>query len=174
MYSQDLQNRANRVRLVVFDVDGVLTDGKLYYSSDGSEIKAFHVQDGAALKLLQRSGLQVAIITGRQSTMVARRAEELGVSLLRQNANNKLETLNALLVNEASLKGVTLAECACVGDDLADIVLFEAVGLGIGVPNGHPSSHKAAHWITSAAGGQGVAREVCEMLLRNQGSWPYP
>lgn len=174
MYPQDLQNRATRVRLVVFDVDGVLTDGQLYYSSDGSEIKAFHVQDGAALKLLQRSGLEVAIITGRQSTMVARRAEELGISLLRQRADDKLQTLKSLLNSETSLNGITLAECACVGDDLADIALFEAVGLGIAVPNGHPSSHKAAHWITSTPGGQGVASEVCEMLLRSQGLWPYP
>ena len=166
--------RAQNITTVVFDVDGVLTDGKLYYSANGIESKAFHVQDGAALKLLQSSGIQVAIITGRKSPMVRHRADELGIKLLRQNAGNKLETLEALLASTPSLTEVGLDQCACVGDDLADIVLFESLGLGISVPNGHPSARRAAHWVTARTGGSGVAAEVAELLLRSQGRWSYP
>ena len=174
VFSQELLDRARRVRLVVFDVDGVLTDGKLYYTADGSEIKAFHVQDGTALKLLHGAGMVVAILTGRESAMVSRRANELGIALLRQNCADKLASLTELLQTEPVLQGLSLADCACIGDDLADVPLFQAVGLGIGVPNGHPSTHRCCHWITTTAGGQGVAREVAELLLRSRGRWPYP
>ncbi|MFK7912946.1 MAG: KdsC family phosphatase [Pseudomonadales bacterium] len=172
--SAEVVARAKGITTVIFDVDGVLTDGKLYYSANGIESKAFHVQDGAALKLLQSQGLQVAIITGRKSPMVRHRADELGIKLLQQNAGNKLEALEALLARAPSLAGVGLEQCACVGDDLADIVLFEALGLGISVPNGHPSARRAAHWVTGRAGGSGVAAEVAELLLRSQDRWSYP
>lgn len=172
--SADVIERAKHITTVIFDVDGVLTDGLLHYSANGIESKAFHVQDGAALKLLRSAGLKVAIITGRRSPMVKHRADELGIKLLTQNAGNKLEALQALLDRAPELADVTLAQCACVGDDLADIALFEALGLGISVPNGHPSARRAAHWVTERAGGTGVAAEVAELLLRCQDRWTYP
>lgn len=171
---QEIRDRAAQVALAVFDVDGVLTDGQLYYSADGTETKAFHVQDGSALKLLQAHGVAVAIITGRQSPMVARRARELGIKLLVQNAGSKADALAALMASHEALADLPLSRCCAIGDDLQDIELFQQVGLAISVPNGHPSAQRSAHWVTRTAGGQGVAREVAELILRSQNSWAYP
>ncbi|MEM1231198.1 MAG: HAD-IIIA family hydrolase [Pseudomonadota bacterium] len=171
---QDVLERAARVRLAVFDVDGVLTDGKLYYSADGVETKAFHVQDGSALKMLRASGIEVAIITGRSSPMVARRARELGIELLIQNAGDKAQALTELLATRPALAQLPLEHCCAIGDDLPDIALFERVGLAISVPNGHPAARRRAHCVTETAGGQGVAREVAELLLRAHDRWNYP
>jgi 3-deoxy-D-manno-octulosonate 8-phosphate phosphatase (KDO 8-P phosphatase) len=171
---QEIRDRAAQIALAVFDVDGVLTDGKLYYAADGTETKAFHVQDGSALKLLRAHGVEVAIITGRQSPMVARRARELGIKMLVQNAGSKADALAGLLARHETLAALPLSRCCAVGDDLQDIELFGRVGLAISVPNGHPSAQRSAHWVTQTAGGQGVAREVAELILRSQNSWTYP
>jgi 3-deoxy-D-manno-octulosonate 8-phosphate phosphatase (KDO 8-P phosphatase) len=169
MASTDVINRCKSLRLVSFDVDGVLTDGQLYYSDDGREIKAFNVQDGAAIKLLQQNGVSVAILTGRNSPMVARRAAELGIEHVYQGLEDKSLALHELL---ARLQ-LTRAEIAHVGDDLQDLVLFDLVGLAISVPNGHPSVRQRAHHVTVTAGGHGVARELAELILRAQGSWDF-
>jgi 3-deoxy-D-manno-octulosonate 8-phosphate phosphatase (KDO 8-P phosphatase) len=167
--SEPVRQRAAAIRLVSFDVDGVLTDGRLLYTEQGDEIKAFHVQDGSAIKLLLEYGIQVALITGRRSAMVERRARELGIEHVFQGVADKgsaLETLCAQLrLPEHAI--------AHVGDDLPDLPLFHRVGLAIGVPNGHPATFAHVHHVTRLAGGNGVAREVCELLLRARGSWPF-
>jgi len=167
--SEPVRARAAAVELVSFDVDGVLTDGRLLYTEQGDEIKAFHVQDGSAIKLLLDYGIQVALITGRRSNLVQRRASELGIEHVFQGVSDKGAALEELC---ARLK---LAEAAVahVGDDLPDLPLFHRVGFAIGVPNGHPATFAHVHHVTSLAGGQGVAREVCELLLRARGSWPF-
>jgi 3-deoxy-D-manno-octulosonate 8-phosphate phosphatase (KDO 8-P phosphatase) len=165
----ELTERCRRLRLISFDVDGVLTDGKLYYSDDGRELKAFNVQDGAAIKLLQQHGVAVAILTGRDSPMVARRARELGIDHLFQALDDKRVGFTRLLQQT----GLTAQETAHVGDDLQDLVLFDTVGLAISVPNGHPTVMGRADFVTTTSGGQGVARELAELILRAQDSWPY-
>lgn len=164
-----LLTRARAVTLVSFDVDGVLTDGRITYTEQGDEIKAFHVQDGSAIKLMRSHGIAIAIITGRTSVMVRRRAGELGIEHVFQGTDDKAATLKLLTAR----LGIDAAAVAHVGDDLPDLPLFERVGLAIGVPNGHPAALARAHYVTELAGGCGVAREVCELLLRAKGLWPY-
>jgi 3-deoxy-D-manno-octulosonate 8-phosphate phosphatase (KDO 8-P phosphatase) len=168
-FDDSLLERARAISLVSFDVDGVLTDGQIVYSERGDELKAFNVQDGHAIKMLQSSGIEVAIITGRTSSMVTRRAAELGIAHVFQGSADKVATL-LLLIERL---GIAAAAVAHVGDDLPDLPLFGRVGLAVGVPNGHPAALAATHYVTSLSGGQGVAREVCELLLRAQGRWPF-
>ncbi len=168
-FPDQVLEKASSVKLISFDVDGVLTDGKLYYTDQGAEIKAFNVQDGSAIKLLHQHGIETAIITGRNSPMVSRRASELGISHVHQQVEDKARTLAKLCAG----LGLTHAEAAHVGDDLPDLALFQTVGLAVGVPNGHPSAIARAHYVTRLAGGQGVAREVCELILRARGLWAY-
>lgn len=168
-FPQPLLERARGISLVSFDVDGVLTDGRIVYSERGDEIKAFHVQDGHAIKMLQAHDIQVALITGRTSGIVERRAAELGIRHVYQGIAEKTAALEALLER----LGITAAAAAHVGDDLPDLPLFATVGLAVGVPNGHPSALAATHYVTQLSGGQGVAREVCELLLRARDCWPY-
>lgn len=168
-FPDQVLEKASKIRLVSFDVDGVLTDGKLYYTDQGAEIKAFNVQDGSALKLLQLHGLEIAIITGRDSPMVARRASELGIPHVYQGVDDKATALDRICAD----LGLKNAEAAHVGDDLPDLVLFQKVGLAIGVPNGHPSALASTDYVTRLAGGQGVAREVTELILRARGLWTY-
>jgi 3-deoxy-D-manno-octulosonate 8-phosphate phosphatase (KDO 8-P phosphatase) len=167
--SEDLLERARHVNLVSFDVDGVLTDGRIVYSDHGSEIKAFHVQDGSAIKLLASCGITVALITGRSSSIVDRRAAELGIEHVHQGVKDKAVVFGELL---QSLR-LPAAAAAHVGDDLPDLPVFAVAGLAIGVPNGHPATLARVHYVTQVAGGQGVAREVCELLLRAREQWPH-
>jgi 3-deoxy-D-manno-octulosonate 8-phosphate phosphatase (KDO 8-P phosphatase) len=164
-----LLERARAITLVSFDVDGVLTDGRITYTSAGDEIKSFHVQDGSAVKALQANGIQVAIITGRRSAMVDRRAGELDIAHFFQGSDDKAAVLDRLLER----LGIDGAAVAHIGDDVPDLPLFERVGLAIGVADGHPAALARAHHVTRLAGGCGVAREVCELLLRAKGLWPY-
>jgi 3-deoxy-D-manno-octulosonate 8-phosphate phosphatase (KDO 8-P phosphatase) len=168
-FPANILSRARTVRLVIFDVDGVLTDGRLYYGDDGHEMKAFHVHDGSAIKMLLSHGVEVAIITGRESLSVSKRATELGVQHLYQDVADKVVALRDL--SQAS--NVSPGEMAHVGDDLPDIGLFAEVGLAIAVPNGHSAAQQAAGYITRARGGEGVASEVCQLILTAQGKWPY-
>lgn len=168
-FPKEVLHRASRVSLVAFDVDGVLTDGKIYYTDSGEEMKAFHVQDGSAFKLLQINGVEVAIITGRHSTMVERRATELGITHVYQGSENKCEAADAIV----SILGIDLDAVAHVGDDLPDVDLFDRVGLAISVPGGHPTARGHAHYVTEAQGGSGVAREVCQLILSAKGLWRY-
>lgn len=164
-----LLEAARAIELVSFDVDGVLTDGRIVYTDDGREIKAFHVQDGAAIKQLMAGGIHVALLTGRSSPVVERRAAELGIRHLQQGLADKGPALEELT---RSLH-LSTAQVAHVGDDLPDLVLFDRVGLAISVPNGHPEVRRRADYVTETRGGDGVAREVVELLMRARGTWPY-
>lgn len=157
---------ARAIRLAVFDVDGVLTDGKLYYGADGSEHKAFHVRDGLGIKLLQRAGIQVAIITGRNSPSVSRRAAELGIDHLLQGREDKLEALRELLTAHFRTWGDDLSAVAYMGDDLPDLPAICAVGLGMTVADACPAVLAKALWCSVRPGGAGAAREAAEFILR--------
>jgi 3-deoxy-D-manno-octulosonate 8-phosphate phosphatase (KDO 8-P phosphatase) len=159
-----LIERANDIRLLVLDVDGVLTDGRLYFTARGEEMKCFHVRDGAGIVQLLRSGVQVAVISGRQSRAVERRMSELGVTWIRQGMNDKLAALRELL----DILGLTAQAIACVGDDTADLPLLETARLAVTVADAHPSLKSRAHFITQANGGQGAVREVCDLILESQ------
>lgn len=152
---------AARVRFLVLDVDGVLTDGRLYYGARGEALKVFHVRDGHGLKLLAAAGVTAAVISGRRSAMTARRCRELGVRHVLQGIEDKLAAFQRL----RGRLGVSSGECACVGDDLPDIPLMREVGLSFAVADAHPQARSAAHVVTRLAGGQGAVREVCDYLL---------
>lgn len=162
----DVRARAARVRLAVFDVDGVLTDGRVILGEDGYEYKAFHTHDGHGLRLLQESGVAVGLITGRTSTVVSRRAEELGVRHLMQGRRDKGDALDELL----GRTGIAAAEAAFVGDDLVDLPAMRRAGLALAVANATPVTRARAHYVTTAAGGAGAVREVCELLLAARGT----
>ena len=158
--------RARRIRLLVLDVDGVLTDGRLYISAAGEELKVFHVRDGSGLVAIQRAGVTVAIISGRDSAAVTRRAGELGIGHVRQGVSDKGAELDRLLAE----LDVTAEETACVGDDTPDAPMLRRAGLAIGVADAHPALLAAAHWVTRSNGGHGAVREVCDLLLSARGS----
>ncbi len=163
---QDIQERAARIRLVIFDVDGVLTDGSLFLGDDGQEYKAFHSRDGLGMTLLQDTGVQLAVITGRTSQVVRSRMESLGISNVYQGYQDKLPPYEEL---KARLS-LTNEMVAYVGDDLVDLPVMRRVGLAIAVSDAHPRVRQHAHWHTRAGGGRGAAREVCELILDAQGN----
>ena len=165
-----LYDLARSIQGIVLDVDGVLTDGKIIYGSDGSEQKHFHVQDGGSLKLLGAEGIALAIITGRNSNIVQRRAEELGISYIRQGADSKAEALDALIA-----EGFPASDLCAIGDDLQDMQLFAhpAVTLTATVANAHPAVLAKAQFVTQRSGGEGVIVELCELLLRAHERWHY-
>jgi 3-deoxy-D-manno-octulosonate 8-phosphate phosphatase (KDO 8-P phosphatase) len=158
--------RARRIRLLVLDVDGVLTDGRLYLAAAGEELKVFHVRDGSGLVAIQRAGVTVAIISGRDSAAVTRRAGELGIRHVRQGVGDKGAELDRLLAE----LGVPAEETACVGDDTPDAPMLRRAGLAIGVADAHPALLAAAHWVTKSSGGHGAVREVCDLLLSARSS----
>ena len=160
----DIRERASRIRLAVFDVDGVLTDGRLIYSDDGRELKAFHVRDGLGLKRLIANGIEVAIITSRMSHMVTERTAELGIAHVYQGQQDKLACFEQL-IHALKLEPDQTSYC---GDDLPDLRVMAHVGLSIAVANAHPSVLDRAHWHTRLNGGEGAVREVCDLLLAAQ------
>ena len=157
--------RAHDVRLLLLDVDGVLTDGGLRYDDGDGEAKTFHVHDGHGLKMLQEQGIPVGIITSRESPLVARRAAELGIEHLHQGCGDKRKTFSALLQR----LDLDASAVAYVGDDVIDLPVMTGVGLAIAVADAHPEVRGRAHWVTSANGGRGAVREVCDLLLAAQG-----
>ncbi|MGA8514807.1 MAG: 3-deoxy-manno-octulosonate-8-phosphatase KdsC [Burkholderiaceae bacterium] len=161
-----IHQRAADIRLLVLDVDGVLTDGRLYFSAQGEDLKAFHVRDGAGIVQLLRAGLAVAVISGRNTAAVERRMSELGVRWVRQGIHDKLGCLNELL----SLLGIGPQAVACVGDDTPDLPLLDNARLAVAVADAHPSVRERAHYVTRLAGGQGAVREVCDLILAAQGN----
>lgn len=163
---QDIMERAGGIRLVIFDVDGVLTDGSLYLGDDGQEYKAFNSKDGHGMKMLQDSGVEIAIITGRTSQVVALRMESLGIRHVYQG---KLEKLPAFLELKGKLN-LGSEQIAYVGDDVIDLPIMNRVGLAIAVGDAHPFVKQHAHWQTTAGGGRGAAREVCDLLMDAQGN----
>lgn len=149
------------MRLLILDVDGVLTDGRLYYGPDGQEIKAFNALDGSAMKRLLAAGVPIAIVSGRTSAAVDRRVRELGIP----HHHGGVEDKGSALADLCAKSGVEARHMAHVGDDLPDLALFERVGMAIAVPNGHPAVIERADFVTEARGGDGAVREVCDLLL---------
>ena len=164
---EELRTRIFAVRLMIFDVDGVLTDGRIIYHDDGSEIKAFDVQDGHGIKLLQRAGIEVALITGRSCRAVEHRAHGLGITRVYQGARDKLEAYEEILERT----GLKCEQTGFMGDDLIDIPLLRRVGFAATVPDAVSHVMPYVHYVTRARGGHGAGREVCEMLLQVQGLW---
>jgi 3-deoxy-D-manno-octulosonate 8-phosphate phosphatase (KDO 8-P phosphatase) len=162
-----LGRRAKAVKLLVLDVDGIMTDGRMIYSADGEQM-AFHILDGHGIKLALRCGLSLAIISGRESSMVTRRARELGVEEVHQRVLDKLPVFESLLLR----KGLTASQVACMGDDLLDLPLLLRAGLAITVPGAADEVRAAAHFETRRPGGEGAVREAIEFLLKAQGHWP--
>jgi len=163
--SSAVLERARRIKLAVFDVDGVLTDGTLWYAADRRELKAFHVHDGLGFKRLLANGIEVAIITARVSHVVTERMAELGVAHVYQDQRDKRSCLLQLL---EALK-LTADQTAYTGDDLPDLAPMRMAGLAVAVANAQPAVLEHAHWRTRRAGGHGAAREVCDLLLEAQG-----
>ncbi len=162
---QDLTERAKQIHLVVFDVDGVLTNGGLFFGDDGQEYKMFHSRDGHGMRMLQDAGVPIAIITGRSSEVVSHRMHNLGIQHVYQGRREKLPAFTALL-NELGLQA---EQVAYVGDDVVDLPILTRVGLAIAVQDAHPLVQQHAHWTTPHGGGQGAARDVCDLILLAQG-----
>lgn len=165
--SDQVVARAARVRLMIFDVDGILTDGSLHYGPDGEAIKTFNVLDGHGIKLLQQSGVATAIISARKSDIVARRAADLGIRHLHQGVHDKYAAFKQLL----SDTGCQEDETGFIGDDVIDLPILLRVGFAASVPNGHIEVRSRVHYVTEAPGGRGAAREVCDLILKAQGNY---
>jgi len=161
-----LLSRAKLIRLIAFDVDGVMTDGGLYLSGTGEEFKRFNAQDGHGLKMLRASGVEVAIITGRQSRCVDIRAQELGVEHLYQGVEDKLSAMISLL-NKLKLPRDA---AAYMGDELVDLNVMRHVGLAVSVPDAPRTVREHSHYVTQRAGGHGAVREACELIMSTQGT----
>lgn len=158
--------RAADVKLVVFDVDGVLTDGRLLLGDNGVEYKAFHSRDGHGMKMLGRTGVELAIITGRRSQLVAERMASLGIVHVHQGHASKLPVFEKLIAD----LGLTESQVAYVGDDVVDLGIMARVGLAVAVANAHPLVLEQAHWHTMNDGGRGAAREVCDLIMHAHGT----
>ncbi len=158
--------KAAQIKLLIFDVDGVLTDRKIYFADDGHEYKAFNAHDGHGIKMLLSTGVEVGVITVRNSPIVARRMTELGVKHVYQGQANKLLALDALMQQLQ----LSVEQIAYVGDDLPDLPLMRRVGLGIAVADACEYIQQHADWKTHAVGGEGAAREVCELIMRAHGT----
>lgn len=161
----DAQTRAAGIKLVAFDIDGVMTDGGLHYTDDGGELKTFNVQDGLGLVLMRRAGFELAIVTGRTSGVVAARAADLGIKHVYQGVADKRAAVTDLL----NKLGLQWPDCAFMGDDLIDISVMAECGLAIAPANARPIVKARAHLLTEAGGGRGAVREACEFILAAQG-----
>jgi 3-deoxy-D-manno-octulosonate 8-phosphate phosphatase (KDO 8-P phosphatase) len=162
-----LVDRLRNIRLLILDVDGVLTDGSVNYTADGTETKTFNVKDGLGLRLLMDHGVTVAIVTGRRSEALGHRCRDLGIELVLQGVQDKSRAFSAIVCE----KGLTTDQVAVVGDDLPELPLMKAAGMAVAVADAHPLVIAAAHMVTSAGGGRGAVRQVCEWILEARGSW---
>jgi 3-deoxy-D-manno-octulosonate 8-phosphate phosphatase (KDO 8-P phosphatase) len=160
-----VREHATRVRLACFDVDGTLTDGRLFFDTEGRELKAFHVHDGQGLVLLRKAGIAVAFVTARASTIAEQRARELGIVEVHTAVADKL----ACVKDIASRLGIGMDEVAFMGDDLPDLRVMQQVGFSIAPGSGHPWVRERAHWRTAAPAGNGAVREFCDLVLAAQG-----
>jgi 3-deoxy-D-manno-octulosonate 8-phosphate phosphatase (KDO 8-P phosphatase) len=163
---QDILEKAKKVKLVVFDVDGVLTNGQIIIGDNGEEYKAFHSRDGHGMRLLQYTGVEIAIITGRTSMVVEHRMASLGIDYVFQGQTVKLPAFEELI----SALNLSPEQCAYVGDDWVDLAIMSRVGLAIAVQDADNIVKRHAHWITPSKGGHGAAREVCELIMEGQGT----
>ena len=167
MSSEDIFARARAIKLLIFDVDGVLTDGSLFYGDDGQEYKAFNSRDGHGIKMLRQTGIDAAILTGRTSQVVLHRARNLGISQIIQGSHDKLPSYEAMLAET----GLKPEETAYMGDDVVDLPVLRRCGLALTVPEAPLEVLRRVHYVTRAPAGRGAAREVCELLMRAQGTW---
>jgi len=163
--AQDVSARAEKIRLIIFDVDGVLTDGSLYFDADGREFKAFNSRDGHGIKMLMDSGVEVAIISGRSSVALTRRAEGLGIEHVYQGKQDKLPAFEELMQKLA----LGSEQVAYVGDDVVDLPVMVRVGLAVAVADAHEMVKQHSHWQTVHVGGKGAARDICELIMDAQG-----
>jgi len=165
--AETVTDRAVRIRLLILDCDGVMTDGRIFLLPDGDETKSFDVRDGHAMVMAKRAGIPIAIISGRKSSAVRARAEELGVAHLHEMAWEKLEPYEKVLAEE----GITAEEVCYVGDDVVDIPLLRRSGLAVAVSDASEEAKRFAHYVTKRPGGRGAVREIIELLLKAQGKW---
>jgi len=163
---QDILERAKKIKLVIFDVDGVLTDGGLFFGDDGQEYKAFYARDGLGIKLLQRTGVEVAVITARQSKLVVHRMNNLGIEHFYQGHLDKTIAFQEVLAK----LNLQPEQAAYAGDDVIDLPVMNKVGLAVAVQDAHPLVKKHAHWTTEHNGGRGAARDLCELIMQAQGN----
>jgi 3-deoxy-D-manno-octulosonate 8-phosphate phosphatase (KDO 8-P phosphatase) len=162
-----IERRASRIKLLLMDCDGVLTDGRLWLMESGDEQKCFNTHDGLGLSLLHRAGLQSGVISGRTSGALTRRAADLGIEFVRQGDSHKLEAFSEILKQA----GCDENEVAFVGDDLPDIAVMRRAELAVAVADAVPEVREASHYVTQAEGGRGAIREVVELILKSQGRW---
>ena len=162
---QSIVEKAKKLKLLILDVDGVLTDGKLFFDNDGNEYKSFHAQDGHGIKMLRQTGVEVAVISGRKSKSVALRMKNLGIEHVYQGHENKVAAFNEII----ELIGITPEQAAHVGDDVIDLPVMIRVGLAIAVNDANFAVKQHADWCTTLPGGQGAVREVCDFIMQAQG-----
>lgn len=165
--AKELLAKAARIKMLILDVDGVMTDGGIIFDNHDNEFKVFNVRDGHGIKMLQKAGISVGIITGRESKVVARRAKDLGIKEVHQGFKVKADALAKIFKKH----GLKKDEVAFVGDDVVDIPVFTRVGLAIAVSDAVAEAKAAAHHITKNSGGRGAVREVCELILKSNGRW---
>ena len=163
---QDIIEKAKKIKLVIFDVDGVMTDSSLFMGDDGQEYKAFNSKDGHGMRMLQECGVKAAIITGRQSNLVAHRMKDLGIELVYQGYRDKTPAFEDLMEKI----DLSMDEIAYVGDDVVDLPVMSRVDFAIAVQDAHPFVKQHAHWITPRDGGRGAVRDVWEFILEAQGT----
>ncbi len=163
----EVAERAKKIKLVIFDVDGVLTDGSLFIGDDGQEYKAFNSRDGHGIKMLLRNGVDGAIITGRTSKVVEHRVADLGIPHVRQGCGNKLPVYEELIEE----LGLEPEQTAFIGDDIVDLQIMLRAGLAVATQDAHPMVKQHSHWVTPSMGGRGSARELAEMLMYSQGTY---
>ncbi|MBE9547097.1 MAG: HAD-IIIA family hydrolase [Proteobacteria bacterium] len=162
-----MRKKIEQIKVLILDVDGVLTDGRIIIDDLGNETKNFNVRDGHGLKLLMRYGVDVILLTGRSSKVVEHRAEELGINEVYQGAKDKVKVLEGVLRE----RGISGNKIAFIGDDIVDVPVFRKVGFSVAVPDAAVDAKKAADYITEKGGGRGAVREICEIILRAQGKW---
>ena len=160
-------SKLQRIKLLLLDVDGVLTDGGIIYNDNGAETKVFNAKDGLGIRLLMEAGIHLGIVTGRRSNALYSRCKDLGINLIYDGVGNKIDVLDALL----DQTGVSVEEIAFIGDDLPDLALMKMIGLSIAVGDAHKTILDNADMVTSAKGGHGAVREACETILKAKGLW---
>ena len=156
-----------KIELLLLDVDGVLTDGSIFYNDNGQEIKPFNVKDGFGMKLLMSAGIQLGVVTGRRSKALTHRCKDLGIGLIFDGISDKAGVFDEI----QQCTGISAENIAFVGDDIPDLALMQRIGVSIAVADAHENVRAYADWVTSAPGGAGAVREVCEAILKSQGTW---
>jgi len=164
---KDIIEKAKKLKLLILDVDGVLTDGRLFFDDKGKEYKCFHARDGHGIKLLRQTGVEVAVISGRKSNSVALRMKSLGVDYVYQGHENKVAAFNEIIKSLS----IQPEQAAHAGDDLLDIPIMKRVGLSIAVNDANDAVKEYADWCTKTPGGQGAVREICDFIMQSQGTF---